>query len=94
MSQAQIVRPRQDSPEQLRSDEEPHLSIVGHFVAQEISQRGGGKQGQKGRLHDGGQVRPQDASDEIQDAGDQKKGAGNAPDGVFTHFVFNLRTAS
>ena len=95
--ESEVVRDKEDvarAAEQLRGDEKPDLPVVGHVPAQEKGQRGSGKQRQEGRFHGIGQVRPLDASDEIQDAGDQEKGAGNVPDGVFTHFVSRLSPAS
>ena len=95
--EAEAVRDEEDvarAAEQLRGDEESDLPVIGHVPAQKESQRGGGKKRQEGRFHGIGQVRPLDASDEIQDAGDQEKGAGNVPDGVFTHFDSRLSPAS
>ena len=93
----EAVRHQQDvarAAEELRRDEEADRPEVGHVPTQQVGERRGGEQRQEGRFHRIVQVRSQDASEEIQDARDQKKGARNAPNGVFTHRNSSLSTAS
>ena len=85
----EAVRHEQDipgAPEELgRQQEGDPRRILLVPMAQQVGQRRGGEQRQEGRLHHRRQFRPLDAAEEIERDGDQEKGAGDAPEHVFSH---------
>jgi len=72
--------------EELRGNEQPRSPVVRMFLAHQVSQRRGGKERQQGGLHNGRQfMQADELPEEVQNGGDDKKGAGDAPQGRFTH---------
>jgi hypothetical protein len=65
------------------------------ILAQQVGKRRGGKKRQQGGFYDSCQFGNADEfSDKVQDGGNDKKGAGNAPQGRVTHGYLVLVPAS